>query len=489
MRLISIILVIVFVFSIKALAQAPYVPYRVFVELKAGLHWEKQKLSDPGGRLSKTPMLSLATGINLGMYLNDGRSTLSLELDNVTVGNSFIFDSVLSAYGAGRGFNRLSTMYTYQLPLVLKNKKPKLSVFGKIGPSLTFLGAPKGSTGLIATVFYNNSDDTVAFNITDHKLNRPVYFGLTLGAGILYTPIPRLRFSYSIYPSWNLTSNDVIIQDIRYRFFNENTINKARALSSGTTYSQAFSMGYAFANTQQRKKEIEQKKRLYTPTQWARRRNWTLIFNTSHTYPSIRLTDPAGHLTHTPVKRLTFGTQVAHRIASKWLIGTGFETVPFQLDTRIASVIGGGGSQVKDGLQIPVFGEYQLLKTAGRIKFEVLGRGGIVLGFQRKVITTLDLSSPESTYLQPDYFSKLETRDTPASSFFGTIAGVSTNLSVSKTIFLTGYLQYRWVLNANVFHRSRARYQVRDAQAPFYNAELTTNGSSFLPGFGIGFRL
>lgn len=488
-RAFLILLILCYPFTIL-LSQVSEPLYRVFVELKAGLHRERNLLTDPAGQLNKAPHTGPTTGINAGIFLNDGRSVLGIDYDVVTIGNSFIFRSVLSSYGEGRSFSRLTPNYQYQLPLLLKkNNFPKLSLVGKIGPSVTFTSSPKGSTGTVSTVFLDNNNDTTAFIFTQDKLNRTFAIGLTLGAGILYTPNPRLRFSYSIYPSWNLTSNDVIIQDIQYRFFNDPAIYNARALSTGTTFTQSISMGYAFGKTQLRKDQIARKKRLYTPEEWDKRKRWSLIFITSNTYPTIDMNDPAGYLTKTPVERFTYGAQFFYRFKPKWNLGMGFESVPYQLDGRTPPQVGGNGTFVRNSLQFPLLAEYELLRTDGKIKMEWLARGGVALGLQRKAIADPQMDFDERTISQPEFYYERETKDRPSGAFLAAVAGTRINIALSKNIFLTGYAQYQMAVTKNTFHRSRVHYQVGSPQAPLYKAELSTRGSTFLPGFGIGFKL
>ena len=82
-----------------------------------------------------------------------------------------------------------------------------------------------------------------------------------------------------------------------------------------------------------------------------------------------------------------------------------------------------------------------------------------------------------------------ETRDTPSKAFLAGLVGTRVNVHLSKNIFLTGYLQQQWALSNNIFHRSRSTYQIGNQPAPLHEAELTTKGTMFLPGFGIGFQL
>ena len=82
-----------------------------------------------------------------------------------------------------------------------------------------------------------------------------------------------------------------------------------------------------------------------------------------------------------------------------------------------------------------------------------------------------------------------ETRDTPSKAFLAGLLGTRVNVHLSKNIFLTGYLQQQWALTNNIFHRSRSSYQINNQPAPLHEAELTTKGTMFLPGFGIGFQL
>lgn len=470
-------------------AQTSPVTHRVFIELKAGLHTEKNKLTDPGGQLIQRAHTQPTTGINAGVFLNNGRSVLGLDYDVVTIGNSLTFSAVPSSYGAGRSFHRLTPNFQYQLPVFEKNNLPRLSLIGKIGPTLTFTGSPGGSTGTVTTAWLDNNNDSSAFILTKDKLNRTFFAGLTLAGGILFTPNPRLRFSYSIYPSWNFTSNDVIVQDIRYRYFNDPTVYNAHALSTGTTFTHSLSMGYAFGKTQVRKDEIAQKKQLYTTEEWEKRKRWLLVLHTSNTYPVIHLNDPAGHLTQDPVERFTYGAQVFYRIKPKWLIGTGFESVPFQLDARTPSQIGGSGTYVRNSLQFPLLAEYALLRTKGKIKIEWLARGGLALGLQRKVIVDPEIDFDTNIIQQPEYYAEIESRDRPSRAFLAALAGTRLNVHLSKNIFLTGYVQNQWAITNKAFHRSRATYQVGSPQAPKFEAELTTKGSVLLPGFGIGFQL
>jgi len=484
--------IIIFPFCLllnEAIAQSTLVPYRVFVELKAGLHREKNVLTDPGGRLSNRPHIQSTTGINAGVYLKNGRSTLSLELDHVTLGNSYIFDSVPSAYGSGRTFLRLSPTYTYHLHLINIKSNPKLSIFGKIGPSITFNSSPVGSTGTIETVFYDDNDDTLAFNLTQRVLNRTLFAGITLGGGILFTPNPRLRFSYSVYPSWNLTSNDVMLQDIQYRFFNDPNTKNANARSTGNTLTQSISIGYAFGKTQERKNDIEKKKNLYTAEEWDKRKRWSLTFITSNSYPVISKNDPAGYLSKKPVEKFTFGANLFYRLSKKWFLGTGFETIPYQLDARPDFVVAGNGAVIKNGIQIPLFGEYQLLQTKGRLPFELLLRGGIAAGIQRQEILNADEQYGSFTQRQPRYYNETETKDRPEAMTLSALGGLRVNWHFSKHIFLTGHAQYQASLSNKTFHRTRAFYQMVENQTPFYAAELTSKGSVFLPGFGVGFKL
>lgn len=470
-------------------AQNETVPYRVFIELKAGLHRERNLLTDPGGQLRITSQTEPTTGINVGVLLNNGKSVIGLDYDVVTAGNSIIFRSNPSSYISGRSFHRLTPNFQYQLPISEKNGLPKLSLVGKIGPTFTFTNSPMGSTGTISNVWLDSNNDSTAFILTQRKLNRTFFAGITIGAGLLFTPNPRLRFSYSVYPSWNFTSNDVIIQDIRYRFFNVPATYQARALSTGTTLTHSIAMGYAFGNTQLRKEQIERKKQLYTVEEWDKRKRWSLLLHTSNTYPTINLNDPAGHLTQKPVERFTYGVQVFYRITPKWQMGTGFESVPYQLDGRTPPQIGGNGTYVRNSLQFPFLAEYLLLQTRGKIKIEWFARAGLSLGLQRKAIADPERDFDLRLIQQPEYYWEKETKDRPSKAFLAGLAGTRLNVNLTKNIFLTGYAQYQLAITNNAFHRSRVTYQVGNPQAPFQDAALTTNGTNFLPGFGIGFKL
>jgi hypothetical protein len=464
-------------------------PHRVFVELKAGLHRERNLLTDPGGQLWSPSRNEPTTGINIGMLLNNGKSVVGLDYDVVTIGNSFIFRSTTSSYFSGRSFHRLTPNFQYQLPISEKKNYPNLSLVGKIGPTFTFTNSPVGSTGTISTVWLDGNNDSTAFILTQRKLNRNFFAGLTLTGGILFTPNPRLRFSYSLYPSLNFTSNDVIIQDIRYRYFNDPNIYNAQALSTGTTFTHSIAMGYAFGKTKMGKETLARKKQLYTDEEWEKRKGWSLVLHTSNTYPVIHITDAGGHLTNKPVERFTYGAQVFYRLTPKWAVGTGFESVPFQLDARTPSQVGGSGTVVRNSLQFPFLAEYNLLQTKGKVKVEWLARSGLAIGLQRKAIADPEKDFDLRLIQEPEFYWEKETRDRPSTAFLAGLLGTRVNIHVSKNIFFTGYVQNQWAITNNAFHRSRAAYQVGNPQAPLYDAELTTKGSVLLPGFGVGFQL
>lgn len=494
----NILSLLVLVFPIHLFAQFGRTPphYRVFVELKAGLHREFNKLTDPGNKLNNRADIQQTSGINTGVYLNDGRTVIGLDYDIVTIGNSLSFRTETFGSAAGRSFQRLTPNFQYYLPIPNLHGRTLLTLVGKVGPTITFNGGPRGSTGTAEIVYFDSNNNTSAFILTQRRVNKPFFAGLTLSGGLLYTPNSRLRFTYSIYPSINLTSDDVIIQDVQYRYFNETVVRNARVLNTGSTITQSISMGYAFGNTQARKEELRQFKNKFSEEQWEKRKRWSLVFITSHVFPNIQHIDPAGYLLAEPVERFSYGAQVFYRLNSKWQFGTGFESVPYQLDTRPAPVSsdlggGGGGAAINNSHQIPLLAEYTLKQTKGKLKIEWLARAGLAIGLQRKDIKSRNIYF-NSLYQPPFYnFSMVEeeTRDTPSKAFLAGLVGTRVNVHLSKNIFLTGYLQQQWALTNNIFHRSRSSYQINNQPAPLHEAELTTKGTMFLPGFGIGFQL
>lgn len=470
-------------------------PYRVFVELKAGLHMEFNKLTDPGNHLITRAHTRPTTGINAGVYLNDNRTIIGLDYDIVNIGNSLTFQTEPSMFGGGISYQRLTPNLQYQLPLMHDSRRTLLSLFGKIGPSVSFNNA-RGGFGITESIFRDSNNNISGFIFTQDRTNKTFFAGLTLGGGLVYTPNSRLRFTYSIYPSINLTSDDVIIQDVQYRYFNETVVRNARVLNTGSTITQSISMGYALGNTQARKEELRQFKNKFSEEQWEKRKRWSLVFISSHVFPNVHYNDPAGYLLAEPVERISYGAQVFYRLNSKWQVGTGFESVPYQLDTRPAPVSsdlggGGGGEVIPNSYQIPLLAEYTLMRSKGKIKIEWLARAGLAIGLQRKDIKSRNIYF-NSLYQPPFYnFSMIEeeTRDTPSKTFLAGLVGTRVNVHLSKNIFLTGYLQQQWALTNNIFHRSRSTYQINNQQAPLHEAELTTKGTMFLPGFGIGFQL
>ena len=465
-------------------------PYRVFIELKAGLHREFNKLTDPGNQLNNRTDMQPTTGINAGVYLNDGRTVIGLDYDIVTIGNSLSFRTETFGSAAGRSFQRLTPNFQYYLPIPNLHGRTLLTLVGKVGPTITFTGAPRGSTGTVEIVYLDSNNNTSAFILTQERVNKAFFAGLTLSGGLLYTPNSRLRFTYSIYPSINLTSNDVIIQDVQYRYFNELTVRNARVLNTGSTITQSISMGYSFGNTKYRKEELQKSRMKYSDEEWEKRKRWSLVFITGGCYPTIQLQDPAGYMSATREDKSRLGAQVFYRIKPKWILGTGIETVPFQLNTGMPSEFRHrGGEIVRSSQQIPLMAEYIFLQTKGKIKIEWMARAGFAIGIQRKTIADPNTNYNYTFVEPPDYYAEYETKDRPSSSFIGGLVGTRLNVHLSSKMFISGYLQQQWALTNNVFHRSRNIYQVGSQQAPIHESELTTKGTMFLPGFGIGFQL
>lgn len=461
--------------------------YRVFVELKAGFQRESINLIDPGNKLSNGLLFHPTTGANIGVLLNNNRSMVTLEFDRMAIGNMPYFEKLKQGLSNDSRFLRFTPSFQHQFPLMRKAQRIKLSFFLKAGPSFTLSNIERGevrNTYLEAIL----NDDTARYD-NYNTLNRNFFAGLTLGGGILFTPNPRLRFSYSMYPSWNFSSNEVSLQDIEYNFFNNSTIYQAKATTRGTTLTHSIALGYAFGKTQQGKAQLVRKRRLYTDEEWEKRKRWSLIFHTSNTYPVIHLSDAGGQLTRQPIERFTYGAQVFYRIHPKWRFGTGVESVPFQLDARLPVQVGGSGTVVRNSYQIPFLAEYTLLETKGKVKLEWLARAGLALGLQRKLIADRENNFGVSIIQEPQYFWESETRDRPSTAFLAGLVGTRLNVHLSKNIFLTGYVQQQGAITQNTFHRSRATYQVGNPQAPTFEAALTTKGSVLLPGFGIGFQL
>lgn len=159
------------------------------------------------------------------------------------------------------------------------------------------------------------------------------------------------------------------------------------------------------------------------------------------------------------------------------------------MDARTPEQIGGSGTYVRNSIQFPLLAEYALLHTKGKIKIEWLARGGLAIGLQRKFIADPQTDFGELILTQSQFYWERETKDRPSSAFLAGVLGTRVNLHLSKSIFLTGYLQNQWAITNSAFHRSRAIYQVGSPQAPLHEAELTTKGSVLLPGFGVGFLL
>ncbi len=249
----------IFLFGTEIIfSQDSPIPHRIFIELKAGFQREQIKLTDPGNKLINRLTPYPSTGANIGIFLNNNKSAIALELEKMTIGNMPYFDTLKQSLAADIRFLRFSTLFQHQIPLISKADKRKLSLLLKAGPNFALRNEQTGTilhTSLGASI--NNSDTAQYDNFS--LLNRNIFAGLTLSGGLLFTPNPRLRFSYNFFPAWNVSSNDVVVQDIRYRYFNDPTVYNARALSTGTTFTHSLSMGYAFGKTQVRKDEIAQK--------------------------------------------------------------------------------------------------------------------------------------------------------------------------------------------------------------------------------------
>lgn len=466
----------------------PY-PFNVAVESRWGIQREVLAINDPGGRLATRPNPRAFYGLGLSFSTPNDRIRLTMDVDHSTVGRTVGWPG----YGQGTGwtFWRFHPQFEYQIKPTNFRKQSKLRLILKAGPSYNFFRSDvPNELGFRYYYLINPPNDTIRMKLDTSSVQRGHFFALGGSIGLNWRANHRLNIHLSLGGSLAL-GGDVVSHKIVYKDIGMSNTQTATVANTGSMTTTTLGIRYIIGATPKtlQRRAIEGRKGIDTAFLSSHR--WQLQLLTSSFYPTISLTDPGGHLAAIRYQRFTYGARLRYKVAPRWYVSAGFETLPFALDARpSADYFGFTGPLVNNAVQVPVMGEYRVLNTKGKIKMDVIAGAGMSLGIQRQQLREGNPTLPGWVHLQPlPYYEDAELREAPGKVFWATTAQLQAQWHVSRHIFLHGYLRYQQdITNQDHFMQLRAAYRYGNENAPEHQAKYGQSPTTFLPGFGVGFK-
>ncbi len=461
--------------------------YRFSLQTSASEMYESLVMNDPALRLSKGPILRLNIGFAFAYHYNN-KTRFILDYQRERLGNSTQFNNPTffqPTFGANI-FSKFGLFY--ERDILPPYEKKRLSLFIKGGTAFSFASAPSS----VGTSFFGSiapNGDTLEFISEKTDVNRASFVSLGGGIGLRYAINKRLFVNASINRMWNITSNDVTTNDIRYKASDLPNVSIANSRTTGNVLSYRLAIGYNFYRNE--KPAVRKARAAKASKEADSVRRFAISFNTSNNYPTIHLKDPAGYLTNANYLRFTFGLQLRYRISNKWYISGGFESFPNGVDPRPDGVFAGSGIAVNNALQFPLSAEYKLLSVRKKIKFDVFVKSGLVLGVQFFTNPRVSIANPDSSYFvfqNPVYYEEIEASTLRKKTFIAAAASVHLNLHLSRSVFLLGYVNQQVALNPSPFIQRDVQYKMSSNQVGYHSATAYSTGTVFQVGFGLGFR-
>jgi hypothetical protein len=461
--------------------------YRFSLQSSASEMYESFVMTDPSLKLSRSPIVRMNIGFAFAYHYND-KTRFILDYQREGLGNSalFINPTFYQAIINPRIFSKFGLFYDRDVLPVYEKKR--LRLFIKAGAAFSFASAPfSGGTSFFGSIAPNG--DTLEFVSETIDVKRASFVSLGGGIGLRYAVSKRLFVNASINRMWNITSNDVTTNDIRYKAFDLSNVSFANSRTTGDVLSYRLAIGYNFYRNE--KSAVRKARAAKASKEADSVRRFAISFNTSNNYPTIHLNDTAGYLKKANYLRFTFGLQLRYRISNRWYISGGFESFPNSVDPRPDGVFAGSGTSVNNALQFPLSAEYKLLSVRKKIKFDLFVKSGLVLGVQFFTNPRVSIANPDSSYFvfeNPVYYEEIEASTLRKKAFLSAAASLNLNLYLSRSVFLLGYINQQVALNPSPFIQRDVQYKMNANQVGYYSATAYSTGSVFQVGFGFGFR-
>ncbi len=462
--------------------------YRFSLQTSASEMYESLVMNDPSLKLSRGPILRLNIGFAFAYHYNN-KTRFILDYQRERLGNSALFNNstFFQAIFDANIYSKFGVFY--ERDILPPHEKKRLSLFIKGGTAFSFASAPSS----VGTSFFGSiapNGDTLEFISEKTDVKRASFVSLGGGVGLRYAVCKRLFVNASINRMWNITSNDVTTNDIRYKAFDLPNVSFANSRTTGDVLSYRLAIAYNFyRNGKPSIRYLRATKAIIVADSEKR---FAFIFNRSDNHTQIQLSDTAGYLTRDSYLRFTFGLQLRYRISNKWYISGGFETFPNGVDPRPKGIYAGrGGVAISNSLQFPISAEYRLLSVRKKIKFDVFVKSGLVLGVQFFTNPGESIANPDSSYFvfeNPVYYEEIEASTLRKKAFVAAAASLNLNLHLSRSVFLLGYINQQVALNPSPFIQRDVQYKMSANQVGYHSATAYSTGTVFQVGFGLGFR-
>ena len=463
--------------------------YRYSLQASASEMYESFVMNDPALKLSRGPIARINIGFAFAYNYND-RVRFLLDYQREKLGNSALFINPTFFQGIINPsiFSKFGLFY--ERDILPPYEKKRLSLFLKGGAAFSFASSPfSGGTSFFGSIAPNG--DTLEFISETIDVKRPSFVSLGGAIGLRYAISKRWFANASINRMWNITSNDITTNDIRYKAYDLPNVSIANSRTTGNVLSYRLAIEYNFVRNEKRVIRKARIAKANTIPDSVTRFALSLITSTNFT--KLYVNDPAGYLSHSALSQGTFGFSLRYRLSKNWHLSTGFETFPNAVSAIRRDTFASSNIAISAALQFPVSAEYKVLSIRKKIKLDVFIKSGLVFGVQTYPANFADYDLTDTvggTQQGPGsaYFEAVEKKSLPNKSFVAITAGVFVNLHLSRTVFLLGYVNQQIAFTKRPFIQKEAYYKVRPDQANFYRARLHSTGTVFQVGFGLGFR-
>ncbi len=294
-QLLLISCIAIHIFCISQSTNAPTF-YKFSLAFKAYQSSEKFVLNDPQNRISRIPLSFLALGTTLS-YNYDRKNRILFDYQRDPLGAYAFFNTPQSFQINGKKyvFSRVALML--ESDIFPRHNKSKLNLYARAGPSFSFTRSPNGS-GFTTTGYANASGNILSLIEDSSRVNRSSFLSLGGAIGLRYNFNQRFYISGNITRFWNVSSNDISFNYIRYKPEDLAVSFDANIRTTGNIRNIQFALGYNFSRNEKR---TDRKIRVAKANEVAdSTKRFAILFNASTNYSKIRLQDPAGYLTSAP---------------------------------------------------------------------------------------------------------------------------------------------------------------------------------------------
>ncbi len=472
-------------------------PFNITVESRWGIQREQLRIEDPGGMLATAADPQAFWGMALSAPTSNPNLRLGLNIDHSFAGRDISFSGFTQQ--SGHTFWRFNPFAEYSIPLTNRKGKDRFYLTVQAGPSFsTTMGRRPGPSAINNfNTMLGTGGDTLYAKTNNSSLLRSELFSLSGAVGLRWQANHRLSLLLTVGGHLPLGA-DVALQTLHYRHHQSPGNHWATARSTGQVVATTLGIRYTIGATEKTLSRRARIGRRGIDTAFLRTHRWEAELLTSSFYPSISLSDAGGHLARLRQQRFTYGARIRYRVAPRWFVSAGFETHPYALEAWPDNNFFMGTSSIAgnvfNAVQVPVMGEYLLWRSTKKIKLDLMAGLGLTLGVQRQslkpeAVPRVRLPGAVNSHPQNIYYEDVQLQEGPGKTYWAATGQLQAKWHVSRHIYLHGYLRYQHDLtNQPEFMRMWAAYRYGSPTAPEHKALLGQSPTTFLPGFGVGFK-